>query len=144
MKVTNNFTVEEFERSSTASKYKINNTIPNDLRGNLYNLCKELEVVRKELGKPIVISSGYRCKELNAKVGGANNSQHLYASAADLKCYNNRKLFDTIVKLQKDGKVNFRQIIWEYGTKESPNWVHVAVNDNKHDHKSGQILYYYS
>ncbi len=47
-------------------------------------LIRGLERLRKELGKPLTIVSGYRCPEHNKAVGGDSNSQHLYGSAADL------------------------------------------------------------
>lgn len=43
-----------------------------------------LELVRNHFGEPVTITSGYRCDEYNAKVGGGEYSQHLYGSAADI------------------------------------------------------------
>ena len=43
-----------------------------------------LDPVREKLGKPIVVNSGYRCKEHNLEVGGVTNSQHLVGEAADI------------------------------------------------------------
>lgn len=73
-KLTNNFTVEEFEKSSTAEKYRIDNRVPNNLRENLYKLACMLQTVRDEFGEAIIVSSGYRCPDLNTKIKGAINS----------------------------------------------------------------------
>jgi len=44
-----------------------------------------LQLLRNKVGKPLVITSGYRCPTHNKAVGGASNSQHLYGTAADVK-----------------------------------------------------------
>ncbi|HHV41964.1 MAG TPA: DUF882 domain-containing protein [Clostridiaceae bacterium] len=49
-------------------------------------LVRRLQVMRDEIGKPIIINSGYRCPEHNRAVGGAAGSQHLYGTAADIVC----------------------------------------------------------
>ena len=83
--ITEHFTVEEFERSSTADRLGIDNRVPEALLPNLKTLCEVvLEPLRAFAGKPIVISSGYRCPALNRAVGGASQSQHLRGEAADL------------------------------------------------------------
>ena len=44
-----------------------------------------LEAVRSHFGQPVIVTSGARCPEYNARVGGASNSQHLYGRAADIQ-----------------------------------------------------------
>jgi len=88
MKLTEHFTLQEFERSATAEKYHINNSVPSQYVPVLQQLCKEvLEPLRSFVGKPIIISSGYRCNQLNVKVGGAYASQHTLGepSSAELR-----------------------------------------------------------
>lgn len=92
MKLTEHFTLSEFESSETAAKCGIDNRVPSHLIPALQNLCKQvLEPLRAFVGKPIVITSGYRCPQLNVKVGGALSSQHTLGLAADLQlpktCY---------------------------------------------------------
>lgn len=48
-------------------------------------LVDSLEVLRVLVGKPIIITSGYRCPKHNAEIGGAKNSQHTKGTAADIK-----------------------------------------------------------
>ena len=47
-------------------------------------LIRRLQAMRDEIGKPLIINSGYRCPEHNRAVGGAANSQHLLGKAADM------------------------------------------------------------
>ena len=78
------FTVEEISRSEIANKSNIKN-IPNRLE--LHNIetitIPQMNLIREFLGVPIIVNSGYRCKELNRKVGGVYNSKHLEGLAVD-------------------------------------------------------------
>lgn len=89
MQLSEHFTIEEMTRSATAAKLNINNTPgPQELK-NLQILCLQvLEPVRKELGRPLTVTSGYRCKALNKAVGGVPGSYHVMGMAADLACNN--------------------------------------------------------
>ena len=72
-----------------------------------------------------MVSSGYRCKELNALVGGAKNSHHLLGCAADLIAGNkadHRRLFSLIQQLHEQGKIRFTQLIWEGDGR----WIHIS------------------
>lgn len=92
MKLTNNFALEEFERSSTAAAHSIDNKIPQKYYGSLYKLANMLQKIRDRFGKPIRITSGYRCEELNNLVKGSKTSQHRLAQAADITSSNNAAL----------------------------------------------------
>lgn len=83
------FTLEEFTRSSTAKRLKIDNT-PNDvvIRNIQYGVQMVLEPLRRILRTPIIITSGFRCAELNKAVGGVANSWHTKGNAADLRIKN--------------------------------------------------------
>lgn len=77
LRLSEHFTFAEFERSATATACGINDSVPPQYIPTLQQLCKEvLEPRRRFVGGPIVISSGYRCNQLNVKVGGAYASQH--------------------------------------------------------------------
>jgi Uncharacterized protein conserved in bacteria len=47
-------------------------------------LIERLQTIRDKVGKPVIVTSGYRCEVHNRRVGGAANSQHLYGKAADI------------------------------------------------------------
>lgn len=74
---TKNFSQAELERSSRASKAGIDNSIPAKYIDNAQELLNGLQVIRDALGKPIQITSGYRCEKLNKLVGGVPNSSHM-------------------------------------------------------------------
>lgn len=146
MKLTKNFTLEELVFSITANNHGINNTPSAEARACLKRLAVEiLQPIRDAWGKPIVISSGYRCPKLNAIVGGVKNSQHILGQAADIKASNpgeNGKLHALIKRMVKNGQIKVGQLIWEYGNKTNPKWVHVSLP--RVGKTNNQLLYYYS
>ena len=83
--LTKNFKLEEFTRSSTASKLGIDNTPSPQVLAKLQTLCRTvLQPIRDKYQKPIIVTSGYRSQVVNRAVGGASNSDHLYGCAADV------------------------------------------------------------
>lgn len=144
MKLTNNFTSEEFEKSNVAERYGIDNTVPYYYRENIASLAEQLQIIRDEWNAPIIISSGYRCKELNTKVGGDVNSLHTKGLAVDFSAKDKSKngdLFKLITSLAKLGKIKLRSIIWEYGTTKSPSWIHIDINGEGCSYRNNQIVY---
>ena len=121
--LTKHFSLSELASSPTAQKHGINNT-PNDaIIDNLIIVCEGLEVIRKEAGLPIVITSGYRSPELNKLVGGSKNSQHCEGQAVDFSIpgISIEDTFQLIKRLVKEGKLNVDQCIQEFD-----RWVHCS------------------
>lgn len=142
-KLTTNFSLEEMCASSTARAKKIDNTPTTEVKENLEKLCKlVLQPIRNKYGRAITVTSGYRCPKLNTAVGGVKNSQHLTGQAADIKCTGTTKavLFNLIKDMINKGEIKVGQLIWEYGTKKEPNWIHVSLPYKK----VNQIIYLYS
>ena len=84
-----------------------------------------LDPIREAWGEPIVVSSGYRCKQLNALVGGAKYSHHILGCAADIIAGNradHHKLFKMIQKMQQEGRIKFTQLILEGNGR----WIHIS------------------
>ncbi len=81
--------------------------VPRQLRGNVQALMHELEVLRGELGQPITVISGYRSPAHNSAVGGVPRSQHLCATAADIKVkeHTPREVYDAIERLISAGRM---------------------------------------
>jgi uncharacterized protein YcbK (DUF882 family) len=77
------YTLARLTRSDTAAQRGIDNAPPAALLPNLRLLARGLDRVRRLLGHPLEISSGYRCPELNALVGGVPASQHALGLAVD-------------------------------------------------------------
>jgi len=122
--LTEHFTLEELTASSTADNMGIDNTPPPEVQTNLVILAETLEAVRTLLGdKPIAISSGYRCYELNVACGGSSNSAHLYGLAADFTCPEYGTPLDICVLLELYlVDLNIDQLIWEF-----EGWVHMGL-----------------
>ena len=120
------FSVEELTISATAQREGIENTPTESAYHLLYVLVDQLlDPIREAWGEPIVVSSGYRCKELNTLIGGAKNSHHMLGCAADLIAGNkadHRCLFKLIQQMQQQGKIRFTQLIWEGDGR----WIHVS------------------
>ena len=128
MKLSENLSLGEVIKSTTALRLGINN-YPNDIvLKNLSYLAKYLfQPLRKLCEVPIFISSGYRSPVLNAAIGGSTKSQHCKGEAIDIDMDNkksvltNADIFNTI----KD-ELDFDQLIWEFGNDKNPAWVHVS------------------
>lgn len=76
--------MDEMIYSKTGNKHHINNIPSHTEQMALRELVKRLlQPLRIAYGKPIYISSGYRCPELNKLVGGVPSSQHVKGEAAD-------------------------------------------------------------
>lgn len=128
MILTKNFSLEEMYRSDTARRCGIDNKPQTEeVVENLRALCLEvLQPLRDHLGKPVVVSSGYRCKDLNKKVGGVENSQHLKGEAADIKVRDREELIDVMCYIMDE--TDFDQLIRE--KSGSTEWVHVSHKRN--------------
>lgn len=118
------FSFQEFERSDTAYRHGIDNTLPDSLKGNVAALVdRVLDPLREAWGKPVTVTSGYRCPELNKIVGGSKTSHHVRGMAADISTGNrveNRRLFQLVLDL----KLPFTQLIDE----KNFAWVHVSLD----------------
>lgn len=121
------FSYEELTKSIIAKNKGIDNTPSTEIKKNLKALVDNiLDPLREAYGKPITVTSGYRCPKLNTAVKGAKNSQHVKGQAADINGVKdlrseNKKLFDLVIKLN----LPYDQLIDEYDY----NWVHVSFSD---------------
>lgn len=123
MKLSPHFSLEEFIVSQVAQRFAIDNTPPEDVISNLKHLCETiLEPARQALG-PLRVSSGYRCLDLNTRIGGSINSAHIYGHAADILPISCSKI--QFARWVVD-HVKFDQVILEFGTIDDPSWIHVS------------------
>lgn len=134
MRLSEHFTLIEFTRSQTASRYGIDNTPNEEQLENLKTLAKGLEDVRTKLdSNPINISSGFRCEALNDRLGSRRTSRHILGLAADFTCdrYGDVK---RVFNVLKDSSIGFDQLILEYDS-----WIHISF-PKKGEEPRRQIL----
>ena len=138
MQLSKNLALAEVMRSETAKRKGISNMPTPEHIENFKLLAENVfQPIRDHFGVPIILSSGYRSKELNTAVGGALSSQHCTGEAIDIDMdgttVKNAEVFNFI----KDN-LNFDQLIWEFGTDSNPDWVHVSYESTGKQRK--QIL----
>ena len=112
------FSITEMVKSATAKRLGIDNTPSDDIKNNLTLFIeKVLDPIREDWGSPIIVSSGYRCPELNKAVGGAKTSGHQYGFCADLQVKGGmkrvRELADFIFEWMKDHHMKFDELLFE-------------------------------
>lgn len=116
------FTLAELIKSSTANKHHIDNTPPSEVLKNLqYGVDMVLDPLRRLYGKPIIITSGYRCQKLNDLVGGVSNSWHTKGNAADIHVASLTEATKLFNNLQKMPSVD--TVLFEHSS--NAQWLHV-------------------
>ena len=124
-----NFSISELCHSNVAKKYNIDNTPNIKICDNLLLLIfNVLQPLRDNLGKPIIITSGYRCEKLNRhpEINGALNSEHIRGYAVDF-IVNKAKTEDVVNWVRKQN-IKWTQLIDEHSKNTS--WVHISYNPN--------------
>jgi len=129
MRLSDHFTLAELTASQTAARRGINNTPDEATTANLIRLATKLEEVRSVVGdKPITISSGYRCPDLNRLVGSKPTSSHVKGCAADFHV-DGLALVQVVEKIRMAG-IQFDQLILEYYNRDTgAGWVHIGIGD---------------
>jgi len=118
------FSLRELTFSKIAEDHGIDNTPTPAILETLKYTALQLDKVRELLNKPVNISSGYRCLQVNRRLGSKDTSQHLKAEAVDFKCElfgNPRNVFEAIRK----SDIHFDQLILEFNS-----WVHISFVKN--------------
>jgi hypothetical protein len=130
MNLSANFTLKELTKSETATRLDIDNTPNEEQIESLRLLCENiLQPVRDHFGKPVKISSGFRCAELNSSpaVGGSKTSDHCKGQAVDFEIDGvpNPELAAWI-----ESNLKYTQLILEFYTQGQPNsgWVHCSFS----------------
>lgn len=114
------FSLRELTFSKIAEVHGIDNTPTSDILETLKYTALQLDKVRELLNKPVNISSGYRCLQVNRRLGSKDTSQHLKGEAVDFKCElfgSPKKVFDKI----RESDIQFDQLILEFNS-----WVHIS------------------
>lgn len=121
MKNESFFSIEELSASTTAKRLGIDNIPSAEAVKNMRRLIERvLDPARRAIGVPITVNSGFRSPALNAAVGGAARSYHLWGRAADLNAGSrklNLRLLDILKKLPHVELIN----------EQNATWIHVAL-----------------
>lgn len=114
-----NFTFKELIKTDTGL-----DNLPNDMNiiANLVRLANFLQTIRNELQLPIIVTSGYRSKEVNEQVGGVSSSYHCKGLAADLRCSD----MDKLLAVLREHLMEIDQLGIYYNSYEQ-KWYHVGL-----------------
>jgi hypothetical protein len=130
-KLTEHFTLEEL----TVTDHREFDNTPNDAeKANLERLALFLEQVKEVLGgKPIMVNSAFRCKQVNDAVGSKDTSQHRIGCAADIRVPSMTP--DQVVKAVIASEIGYDQLIREFD-----RWTHISVPNTAGDNPRRQSL----
>ena len=129
-KISKHISYKEGVYSTTAKRLGIDNTPNAYALQNMELLAEKIfEPLREYVNGPIAINSFYRSPELNQAIGGSSKSQHCEGRAIDIDdtygYMSNKEMYEYI-----KNNLDFDQIIWEFGTDDNPDWVHVSYVDH--------------
>jgi zinc D-Ala-D-Ala carboxypeptidase len=131
MNLSPHFTLEEL---TITEHREFDNTPDEDELANLKRLAEFLEKVKDVLGgKPIMINSAFRCKQVNDAVGSKDTSQHRIGCAADLRVPGMTP--DEVVKAIIASGIGYDQVIREFD-----RWTHISIPNKLFDSPRKQAL----
>ena len=134
--ISKHVTYKEGTYSNTANRLGLANDPTEEQLENMKLVAEKVfEPLREHVSHPIKINSFFRGPQLNKAIGGSHSSQHCKGQAIDIDdSYGNSTnayMYEWIKK-----NLDYDQMIWEFGTDENPDWVHVSfvnegVNGNR-------------
>ena len=126
-KLSEYFTLGEFTKSN--SHPEVYNIPSHEAIANMKRLCQWLEVLRERAGTPIRINSGYRSPQLNRKIGGVANSNHLTGCAVDIRVSGMEQLIRyaaILLDYAEESHQDFDELLIEKN-RYGAIWLHFAV-----------------
>ena len=119
--MTPHFTLDELTASETAERNGWDNTPNEQELANLQRLAEFLEDVKEALGgKPIMVNSAFRSKQVNDAVGSKDSSQHRVGCAVDIRVPGLTP--DQVVRAIIASGLPYDQVIREFD-----RWTHVSI-----------------
>jgi hypothetical protein len=124
MRLSPHFTLSELTVSETAARKGMNNQPAAGSKelSNLTRLAGVLEQVRALVGRPIVVTSGYRSKAVNKAIGGSTTSAHMSGLAADINC-------PGLTAKQLCQKINASGVQFDQLILEFDSWCHLGLSE---------------
>jgi hypothetical protein len=130
MKLSKNLRLAEMIRSESAKRLGISNQPTEEHIENMKRFAMMVfEPIRARFDTPIYISSGYRSEKLNKAIKGSLISQHCSGEAVDIDMDGSSVITNADVFNYIKDNLEFDQLIWEFGDKNNPDWVHVSYKD---------------
>lgn len=131
MKISDHISLKEGIRSNTAKRLNIDNTPDEETLITMKITAQHIfEPLRNNFNEPIYISSFYRSPKLNKAIGGSKKSQHCLGEAIDIDDIYSKSSNSDFFYYIKD-KLEFDQLIWEFGDDKNPAWIHVSYSLGK-------------
>ena len=136
MNISEHITYAEATHSYEAKRLNLKNNPSAYQRANMEILAEKVfEPLREWVGGPIKINSFYRSRKLNEAIGGSEKSQHCEGRAMDIDDVYGYKTNAEMFNYIKDN-LDFDQLIWEFGNKKNPDWVHVSYVEEDSNRKN--------
>tara|TARA_R100001440_G_scaffold50531_4_gene70525 strand:+ start:3104 stop:3568 length:465 start_codon:yes stop_codon:yes gene_type:complete len=130
-RISEHISLTEATKSNTATRLGINNIPREQDLVNMKTIAEKVfEPLRVFVGGPIAINSFYRSPELNSAIGGSSKSQHCSGQALDIDdTYGNASNAEMFSWIRAN--LDYDQMIWEFGTDQNPDWVHISYVSEK-------------
>jgi len=139
--ISDHISYKEATHSATALRRDLDNTPGDEQLKCMKEVAENLfEPLRDWVGGPIKINSFFRGEPVNTAIGGSKRSQHMKGQAIDIDDTFGHKTNAEMYHYIKDN-LDFDQMIWEFGTDENPNWVHVSWVSHRPNRKKLTIAY---
>ena len=133
--ISENISFKEATYSQTASKLKIKNNPTEAHIKNMKTVAEKVfQPLREFAGHPIRINSFYRSADLCEAIKSSRTSQHTKGQAIDLSTMGEKSNADLFNFIKEN--LDFDQIIWEFGSDEEPQWIHVSYVNKKANRKN--------
>jgi hypothetical protein len=137
-RISKHISYKEATRSITAIRLGIDNKPFEYELGNMKAVAENIfEPLRKWVGGAIKVTSFFRSEKLNQAIGGSVSSQHCQGRAIDIDDIYGHKTNAEMFNYIKDN-LDFDTIIWEFGTDDNPDWIHVSYVSNERNR--GRVL----
>lgn len=137
VKLTENFSLFELTVTNKAGLQDLNRMLTSEQIVKLTEVAKMLEQIRAFIGKPLIVTSAYRCPEVNKAVGSSDHSQHLLCEAADFvpSGMDIGDGFRDVWRIVKHGDLKVGQLIFETAERGDSftSWIHVSLGQPYRD-----------